>query len=260
MPSLEDHSSSKFVKLLYIGDSGSGKTGSLTSLVAAGYKLRILDLDNGLDALRSHASQECPDKLKNVDFETRRDEYTSSNQGPVIMRPTAYVESVKLLDEWTDETKPKEWGEDTIFVLDSLSALGAAAYAWADRQNPSAKDKRQIYHTAQQSIVKILDALSSPNFECNVIVISHVLLKDFQEGLVKGYVNSIGSAIGPTIPKFFNTLVLAESIGSGKNVKRCIKTMPTGIIDLKNPASFKIDAELPLETGMATLFEQLKEI
>ena len=35
------------IKLLYIGDSGSGKTGSLASLVKDGYKIRILDYDSG---------------------------------------------------------------------------------------------------------------------------------------------------------------------------------------------------------------------
>ena len=52
MPSLANHQSNEFTKLLIEGDSGSGKTGALASLVKAGYKLRILDMDNGLDALK----------------------------------------------------------------------------------------------------------------------------------------------------------------------------------------------------------------
>ena len=52
MPSLDQHQSNDFVKLLLIGDSKAGKTGSLISLVKAGYKLRILDLDNLLDVLK----------------------------------------------------------------------------------------------------------------------------------------------------------------------------------------------------------------
>mgnify|MGYP001496439716 CR=1 FL=1 len=49
MTSLADHHASSLVKMLYIGDSGTGKTGSLVSLVDAGYKVHVLDMDNGLD-------------------------------------------------------------------------------------------------------------------------------------------------------------------------------------------------------------------
>ena len=66
MPSLANHQSNQFTKLLLIGDAKSGKTGSLVSLVKAGYKLRILDFDNLLDILKFKVMEECPDKLDNV--------------------------------------------------------------------------------------------------------------------------------------------------------------------------------------------------
>ena len=40
---LSEHHASRFVKVLYIGDSGTGKTGSLTPLVGAGYNLENLE-------------------------------------------------------------------------------------------------------------------------------------------------------------------------------------------------------------------------
>ena len=51
MPALGQHQSSDIVKMLFIGPSGAGKTGALASLASAGYNLRILDMDNGLDVL-----------------------------------------------------------------------------------------------------------------------------------------------------------------------------------------------------------------
>jgi len=259
MPSLADHQSSKFVKILYIGDSASGKTGSLTSLVAAGYKLRILDMDNGLDSLRQFVLKECPEKIINVDFETRRDEYKATNAGPVVQRPKAYTEAVKLMTTWTDNSNPSEWGDQTVFVLDTLSALSKAAFEWAKGLNPTAKDPRQWFFQAQQSIENVLALLTSDAFHCNVIVISHVNYREQADGTNKGFANAIGSAMGPVIPRYFNTLVLAETIGTGKNVRRKIKTLPTGIIDLKNPVPFKIDAEMDLGTGLAELFSKIKE-
>src|SRR6266478_131479 len=54
MPLIRDHPSSSTTKLLLIGHSSSGKTGSLASLPPAGFNLRIIDLDNGLDILKSY--------------------------------------------------------------------------------------------------------------------------------------------------------------------------------------------------------------
>src|SRR6185503_5608465 len=51
MSSILQHQSATTTKLMIVGPSGEGKTGALASLVCAGYKLRILDFDNGIDNL-----------------------------------------------------------------------------------------------------------------------------------------------------------------------------------------------------------------
>ena len=53
MPPLSKHQSGCATKMLLLGDSGAGKTGALASLAQAGYNLRILDLDSGVDVLRN---------------------------------------------------------------------------------------------------------------------------------------------------------------------------------------------------------------
>lgn len=255
MPTLDQHQSSSYTKVVYIGDSGTGKTGSLVSLLADDYKFKILDMDNGLDALVHYAREQCPDKLSNVEFETIRDEYKSTKSGPMIRgQPKAFVGALDILTQWSEIEDP-----NTIFVLDSLSAFGRAAFEWAKGMNPLAKDPRQWYFSAQQGVESTIAMLTGEQFKMNVILISHVNYKEIIEGVHKGYVNAIGSALGPTIAKYFNTLILAESSGSGTNVRRKIKTLPTGVIDLKVPNP-KVDKELPLETGLSTLFKQLKDI
>lgn len=259
MPKLSDHQSSKFVKLIFIGDSGTGKTGALTSLVKAGYRLRILDLDNGLDALRQWVAHDCKDKIDNVDFETLRDPIRATKQGPLVSAK-AYVEATKLMSEWPDGSNPSEGGEQEIFVLDSLTALGKSAFEWAKSLAPSAKDPRQWYFAAQQSVENIIAMLTSEAFKTNVIIISHVNYKELSEGVNKGYPSAVGSALGPTIPKYFNTMLQMEVVGSGKNTKRRIRTTPTSVIDLKNPAPFKIDGDYEIENGLAEIFQKLKEV
>lgn len=252
MPTLDNHQSDRYTKLIYIGDSSTGKTGSLVSLLAAGYKFKILDMDNGLETLKIYARMGQLD-LSGVEYETFRDQYRSTPAGPKIKgMPKAFTDALAKMTEWSEIEDEK-----TIFVLDSLSAYGRAAYEWAKGMNPAAKDPRQWYFAAQGAVESTIALLTGENFRMNVILISHVNYKEVTEGVNKGHVNAIGSALGPVIPRYFNTLLLAESIGAGRNVKRRIKTLPTGVIDLKIPSP-QAEAEYPLETGLASIFELLK--
>lgn len=259
MPSLAEHQSSEFTKLIYLGDSGTGKTGSLASLVCAGYQLRILDLDNGLDSLATYVRATCPAKAEAVSFITVRDGITPGTSGPKIS-PRAFVEGTKLMAQWEDGSIPAEWGANTIFVLDSLSAYGRAAYAWARGLNPSAKDPRQWYHAAQQGVEDVIALLTSEAFRANVIIITHINYKEVMEGETKGYANVIGTAMGPVIPRYFNTMIAAEKTVSGKNVARTIKVRPTYTLDLKAPIEPNDlpDTPFPIDSGMAQIFRLLR--
>lgn len=259
MASLEERVKSAVVKLLYIGMSGTGKTGSLVSLVNAGYKLRVLDMDNGLDSLVAQIKHQCPDKMGQVDYLSFRDNYRATAAGLVVDgRPTAYTSMLKALNKWDDDSAPSEWGSNTFLVIDTLTAVGKAAYNWADAQNPVAKDKRQTFFTAQNSIENLLDMLTSEAFHTNVIVISHVHLVESDFG-TKGYAAAIGSALGPKIPKFFNAMVAAQSRGTGDKVTRTVQTRPTSLLDLKVPNEKTLGRTLDLNTGLAEIVKSVLE-
>ena len=257
MPALSNRSANKVAKILYIGNSGTGKTGSLVSLVEAGYKLRILDMDNGLDSLVHQVRKRCPDKMDTIAYQSFRDNYRAGSSGLTVEgRPTAYANFLKALNKWDDDTVPSEWGPDHFLVIDSLTAVGRAAYNWAQSQNPGARDNRAVYFTAQNSIETLLDMIGSENFNTNVIVISHIQMVENDAG-VKGFASSIGSALGPKIPKFFNALIAAQSAGIGDKVRRTIQTRPTNLLDLKVPNEEDIGKVLPLETGLAEVVASL---
>jgi len=260
MPTLDQAVSDAFVKMIYIGESGSGKTGSLASLALAGYKLRILDMENGLQSLAAYIKKEDPKALKRVEFETCHDNYTAGPMGLTVKgAPRAYVNALKVMQRWAEEFADPNASRNTVFVLDSLSGLGRAAFAWAQGMNPAAKDGRQWYKTAQDSLETMLSLLSSDDFHAHVIVISHVRYLEV-DGLVKGHVNAIGQALGPIIPRYFNTMVLAELTGVGKNARRVIRTVPTSLVALKTPAPFKLEDTYPIESGLAELFSKLREL
>ena len=117
MPALGELKNDSVIKLMYIGDSGTGKTGSLTSLVAASYKLRILDFDRGIDTLAAYVRKECPDKINNVGFITLRDKMKTAPSGqyggavgPVVAGPPkAFTDGLKYMAKWEDDTNPSQW-------------------------------------------------------------------------------------------------------------------------------------------------------
>jgi hypothetical protein len=101
--------------MLYIGDSGTGKTTSLISLVKAGYILRIFDFDNLLDPLLMVCRRDCPEHLDNIEFMSFRDKMKMTEQGPIVDgMPRAYTNFLKALFKWEDGTNPStEWTPST---------------------------------------------------------------------------------------------------------------------------------------------------
>ena len=267
MTSLANHQSNSLIKLLLIGDAKSGKTGSLVSLVKAGYKLRILDLDNLLDILKYLVIKECPENLDNVEFLTLRDKRKATAQGSIIDgMPKAFVQAVKMLDLWkyTDENgveidlgKPSDWGSDCILIIDSFSRLCDAAYDWREALASGGSDKydgRAVYGDAQDAVESLLAGLTSKTFATNVIVIAHVQYMDLPDGTKKGFPQGVGQKLSPKIPQYFSSVVFYKN----KNNKRTMQTTSTPLIDLANPAPFLIDAEYPTETGLAQFFKALR--
>lgn len=263
MPTLDKHQSNEFTKLLLIGDSKSGKTGALAPLVPD-YKLRILDYDNGLDALSQVVRRDNPKLLGNIEFRTLRDKMMATPLGPVVAgTATAFIEGVKMLDRWKysdiDLGIPAEWGKESILVLDSLTFMSDAAFNFREPLVPRSRDGkydvRAVYKDAQDAVENVLALLTSESFRTNVIVISHVRYVDNPDGTKKGYPTAVGSALSPGIPRYFNSVALAQT---GPGGKRQIQTAATAMIDLANPASFKMLPTLPIETGLSTFFKTLR--
>lgn len=121
--------------------------------------------------------------------------------------------------------------------------------------NPSAKDPRQWFYAAQQAIEATLALLTASSFNTNVLVIAHVDYQSRPDGTMKGYPTSVGKALGPTIPAYFENMALCHIVGG----KRMVQTLPTALVDLKNPAAFKMAPSFPVETGLADFFKTVKD-
>lgn len=259
MAKASQRETSHLLRLLLIGNSGSGKTGSLISLLQAGYEIRMLDMDYNSQSLVQLCKKENPKLLDQLDIVSLRDKFRASQTFGVEVagQPKAFVEMLKLMNKWDDGSTPGQWPANTILVVDTLTSVGRAALHWAKGMNPSAKDPRQWYAASGEAFKSFLEMITSPDFGNHVIATSHIDHVEMPDGSVQGYASAIGKALGPQVPKVFSTMVCAERRGTGDKIRRTIQTRPTNLLDLKNPIPWELEKELPLETGMATIFEKL---
>jgi len=269
MPSLSNHQSREFTKILLIGEAKSGKTGALASLVTAGYKLRILDYDNGLDILSQAVRRTCPKLIDNVESRTLRDKWKMTQAGPIIDgTPTAFINGIKMLDDWKyiegehkiDLGVPSKWGPECILVLDSLTFFSDAAFAYREAMAPRSKsggeyDRRAVYKDAQDAVENTLAMLTGRSFGSNVIVISHVDYQDNPDGTRKGYPVSVGKKLSPKVPAYFNNYFRFVIKGG----KHKIESHSTAMFDLANARPFDMPKEFDLEDGLAKIFELLRK-
>lgn len=263
MPSLANHQSNEFVKLLLLGDAKSGKTGSLVSLVKAYYRLFILDFDNLLDILAFLVKEQCPELLANVEYRTLRDKYKAGPTRAVLDgKATAWMTAMKMIDHWkykedgkeVDLGKPFEWGPDCILVIDSLSRLCDAAFAFHEVINTN-PDQRSTYKNAQDDVEKFLGMLTSEHFTCNVIVICHGTFIDMEDGTTKIFPQGVGQKLSPKIPQYFPTYIRYKNQGG----KRTIQTVSDAMIDLANTNPTAMAKTYPVETGLADIFAVLRD-
>lgn len=273
------------VRELIVGYPGSAKTGSLACLANAGWKLRILDFDGNYEPLLRYCT---PEGLSRIDIVTLEDKMrVGARHLEPSGTPDAFARSLKLLDQWkyknpdgteTDLGSSKDWGLDTIVVMDSLTANGKAALrramALSNKTMETTTDR--VYGFAMEEQEACVEMLTSERNRFHVIVIAHLKMigpRDVRKGdseltqelkrqiapLVptRLYPSALGHALPQTIAQHFPTVVVAETkIIAGDKVRRVLRTMPREELDLKVPSPL-IQAEYSIETGQVEIFKAL---
>jgi len=287
MPKLAgSHSSTTVTKALLIGDSSAGKTGALASLAAEGYKLRIIDLDNGLNILRNYLTnpnsmyyKKNPKAIENVDYVTLADSMKAVNGLLIPTSAQAWVKAISMLSNWVDgdiKLGPiTTWGPDCVLVIDSLSMLSTAALNFHLSMNNALgklrtqNEGRRDVGVTQNMLRDLLQMLYNDAVKCNVIVISHITSitelggkPEDKNDFAQGYPSAIGRALSPHIPRWFNTVLIARTIGSGASAQHKIYTttqsMAGMLVNGKNANPLMVKEEYPLSTGLADFFKAVK--
>jgi hypothetical protein len=208
------------IKLLLIGKSGAGKTGALASLVAAGYRLRIIDTDKGVRPLRSLLMDPRYPYAKiiaaqgidlgeavryepiNINMKLRsittrlpgKDQNRTTSE--TLLAPVdakAWARVLTLLDNWKDDEVDlgpvTSWTTKDVLVIDSFSTLAKCVYYFSQSLNGrlGARDQGYDYQRdvgeAQSQLTRLLELLYSSTVPCNVIVVSHITWVDESSGV-----------------------------------------------------------------------------
>lgn len=291
MSKLSDHHSAQITKMLFIGDSGAGKTGALASLAQAGYNLRILDVDNGIDVLANllrDKSRYGEEAIKRVEYETVTDKMVKRGDRLVPKTASVWQRVIGFVDNWGEQSLKEaqrrareqnedptkvaisddvarlkgiaEWTSQDVLVIDSLSMLSTAALNQILAMNArlGQQPHQSDWFHGQTLVEGFLQGLYDESVRANVIVIAHIKYLGDEGGPSHGYPNTLGKALPPIVGRYFNTALMAKTTGQGTMLKRKILTNTTGVVELKNTAPTRVKSEYPLETGLADYFKDVR--
>ena len=271
------------VRMLIVGYPGAGKTGALASLANAGYKLRVIDFDGNYLPLLKFTK---PEALENIDIQTFEDKLRS---GAKFIEteglPQAFVNALKAMDRWkytdpdgteVDLGRSKDWGCDTIVVVDGMTGMGSASFRRVQNMlnKTPLNTTQQVWGIAMAEQDAFIEKLTAATNHFHVIVLSHLKMispktaptdadpevKELarqQIDLVptRLFPTALGHQLPQTIGGHFPTLVLIEPEYKGTSVKRVIRTVPRPELDLKLPAD--LPDKLDISDGLAKIFAAL---
>ncbi len=273
MPAFSDYPESDLIKMIYMGDSGAGKTGSLCALGAAGYNVRIMDLDKGAQIIRDYVTNKESIYLKpkpglwtgdpgiasRMTYSTISETFTVM-QGRPVPKGDSWQRIMAQLTEWKDGEsslgKLETWTSRDVLVIDSFSRFCDSRMYLELVMNARALTGRQQqdYWKVQDDLERSLEMLVAASIPCHVILICHVDYVEKDDKTIRGMPQAMGKALGPKVAQHFNHALLARSSGSGTAAKHKIFTKTQGTIDLKNAAPLRVKPEYDLETGLAEYF------
>lgn len=271
----------------------SGKTGALASLAQAGYNLRILDLDNGLDVLKNYLTdpgspyvKADPQIASRVNFVTLTDPIKNINGKLVVQSPSVWRKTMELLTEWkiklpdgTEENlgKLSSWTSQDVIVIDSLSFLATAAMNHhlgmngALLKDLTQNEARRAIGAGQNLLRDFLNLIFDSSIKCNVIVTAHITFVTDEgtaprsvegaapSGAPQGYPAAIGRALSPHIPRYFNNMLIARASGPGRRrLYTDTQAVGTQIINAKSSAPMRVKPDYAIETGLAEYFKAVR--
>lgn len=273
------------VRMLIVGYPGMHKTGGLSSLIDAGYKIRMLDYDGNTDPIFQYVNDKS--KLANVDIVSLEDKLRSGQKFlETTGIPTAFARGLELMNEWKykDEDgteinlgRSKDWGCDTIVVLDTMTAMGTAAFRrqMALMNKTPMNTTQQLWGVAMQQQDAFIEYITAEGNRFHVIVMAHLKMigpKDIKESddettkeLKKRVADLVETrlfprALGQDLPQHigghFPSLIEATIENKAGKTNRIYRTIPRPELDLKLASKVSFD-KADVSDGLAKIFAEL---
>lgn len=253
--------------ILLAGESGGGKTYSLSTLLEAGLEVFVVATEpTGIESLvdsvitkkldmnKLHWRQITParqgfdDLAKMVDKIGAMSYDSLSKLAPQGDRKKSkFIELIATLNNFVDDKDGKSYGSidsfgpDRVVVIDSLSGLNLMAMDLAVGDKPTAHQGE--WGVAMSALEKLLNSLSS-GLRCTFVLTAHLEREaDELTGGTKLMASALGRKLAPKLPRYFSEVVHAYRDGdrfywstSSTNVITKRRVLPLGD---KLPPTFK---------------------
>jgi len=211
MPNLVDDTSYLRYKVLLTGPSGIGKTFQLGRLANAGYKVRILDVDNNLAILHKTVDAAA---LPNVTYCSLP-----------AKDPASWDALVRMTTNWKtpeEDLGPIDtWGPDTILAIDSGTFASDLCLMWTLKKAGVDLDKagfdQSLWNVYAKKFELLMARLTSNKLRCHLVVTAHLKFSEDEKGITRAVPNFQGRYIPNVLPSYFNNTWALETKSDGKS-------------------------------------------
>lgn len=217
-------------KIILLGDSGTGKTTSLRTLLEAGLEVFIIFTEPGMEVLgdvldKCHYKYIPPGQIgwKGL-MDVANLVNKLSYEGIAKMsdanksRYTEYMQILETCNNFVDQNGVSygdvmTWNTDRVLVIDSLSGLNDQASNLVVGGKPV--KGQQDWQVAQNMLKKLTDMICT-GCHCSFVLTSHIAReKDEITGGTRLFVNTLGKALAPDLPAYFSDVI--QTIREGSN-------------------------------------------
>lgn len=237
----EETTTVKGVKVLVLGETGSGKTFSISTLIEAGLEVFHVGLEPAratiAKAIRDKAKTnpnlrfdryhyfdipaltvsfksmiDTSNKLNTLSFKAICDlEGLNRDQTRSFMRLLEFLSNVKEGDKSYGAVD--SWGIERVLVIDSLSALNIMAKTLIAGQNPALSPSQ--WNMAQDTVRTCLNKLCF-DLDCHVFVLGHLEPeKDEVTGRIQNMPATLGKKLAPELGRYFDEVIVAKKKDNG---------------------------------------------
>lgn len=219
------------VNILLLGESGTGKTHALRTLVEAGLEVFIIFTEPGMEVLADTPSDKlhwhyippsAPDWSDLIDSAKKINTLTFEllSKLPDINK-RKYMEFIDLLNAFNNFTCDRTgesfgcvdtWDSSRVLVLDSLSGLNIMAMNLVAGSKPvkTMGDWAISVDNMERLLIKL-----TVDVQCHFVLLGHLEREtDEVTGGVTLVSATLGRKLGPKLPRFFSEVVHVKRVGA----------------------------------------------